>query len=70
MNISHLPNAITISRLFLVPWLIVVLKQGDYRLALIIFFIGGISDGIDGYLARRYNLMTHLGGVLDRLPTN
>lgn len=49
------------------PWLIVVLKQGNYQLALVIFFIGGISDGIDGYLARRYNLMTHLGAVLDPL---
>lgn len=67
MNISNLPNAITISRLFLVPWLIVMLKQGNYQVALIIFFIGGISDGIDGYIARRYNLMTHLGAVLDPL---
>jgi cardiolipin synthase len=65
MNISNLPNAITLSRIFLVPVLIVLLKQGNYPAALAIFLLAGISDGLDGYIAKRYNLITHLGAVLD-----
>lgn len=65
MNIRYLPNAITLSRIFLVPILIVVLKQGNYQAALVIFLLAGISDGLDGYIAKRYDLVTHLGAVLD-----
>ncbi|MBE9516359.1 MAG: CDP-alcohol phosphatidyltransferase family protein [Proteobacteria bacterium] len=67
MNINNLPNAITLARIFLVPVLIVVLKQGNYQAALAIFLIAGISDGLDGFIAKRYNMVTHLGAVLDPL---
>jgi len=67
MNLRNLPNAITLSRLFLVPVLIVVLKEGNYEAALMIFLLAGISDGLDGYIAKRFNLVSHLGSVLDPL---
>ncbi len=66
-NISHLPNAITVSRIALVPVLILLLKSQDYLPALIVFLIAGISDGLDGYIAKRYNLISGLGAILDPL---
>jgi len=66
-NISNLPNAITVSRIALVPVLILLLKSQDYVPALIVFLIAGISDALDGYIAKRYNLVTGLGAILDPL---
>lgn len=67
-------NKITICRIFLVPIFIVeVLYYTDngneiHRLvALLLFAIASISDGIDGYLARRYNQHSELGRILDPL---
>ncbi|GMR21031.1 MAG: CDP-alcohol phosphatidyltransferase family protein [Gammaproteobacteria bacterium] len=67
MNITHLPNAITVTRLFLVPVLILALREGDYQAALLIFLVAGISDALDGYIAKRFDAVTHLGAVLDPL---
>ena len=41
------------------------LRQGEYRPALAIALIAGLSDGIDGWLAKRYGWRTRLGGLLD-----
>lgn len=65
MKLSHLPNAITLSRIALVPVLILALKDQHYGLALALFVIAGLSDALDGFLAKRLNLVTRLGGVLD-----
>lgn len=46
---------------------VITLINHDYRIALILFFVAGISDGIDGYLARHFNWMSRLGGLLDPL---
>jgi cardiolipin synthase len=64
---KHVPNIITILRLMLVPVFIVALKSGEYDLAFWLFLVAGLSDGVDGYLARRYHLESHLGGILDPL---
>lgn len=65
MNISQVPNLITLSRIALVPILILALDQQNYRLALAIFIIAGLSDGLDGLIAKRYHCTTRLGGILD-----
>ena len=62
---AQIPNAITILRLILVPVLIMLLRNGEYGYALVVFTIAGLSDGLDGYLARRYQLQSELGGFLD-----
>jgi len=67
MRFRNLPNAITASRLLLVPVLILVLKEGDYTAGLVVFFVAGISDALDGYIAKRFHLVTQLGAVLDPL---
>ena len=66
-NIDHLPNAITISRVALVPVLILLLRNHDYAHALIVFAIAGFSDALDGFLAKRLGSVSQLGAVLDPL---
>lgn len=65
LNISQLPNLITLARIASVPVLILALDQQDYRLALAIFVVAGLSDGLDGLIAKRYHCATRLGGILD-----
>jgi cardiolipin synthase (CMP-forming) len=65
MTLTYLPNAITLARIALVPVLILALKDQRYDLALALFVLAGLSDALDGFLAKRLNLVTRLGGVLD-----
>ncbi len=65
MNLSYLPNALTLSRIALAPLLILALKDQGYALALVIFLIAGITDAADGYLAKRLNVISRLGAILD-----
>lgn len=60
-----IPNAITIVRLFLVPVVIYALLSGEVGWALACFLIAGISDGIDGFIARHFNQRSRLGAYLD-----
>ena len=63
----NLPNIITIFRILLVPLTVWLLIEGRPGLAFIAFLTAGISDGVDGYIARRWNLRTALGAWLDPL---
>ncbi len=65
MRWDQIPNTITLARLLLVPVLILVLKNENYQLALLIFLVAGISDALDGYIAKKYNFVSHFGAVLD-----
>ena len=60
-----LPNIITIARLCGVPVLVWALIEGDWTLAFAIFVVAGISDAVDGALARRLNQQSELGLYLD-----
>ncbi|UXN60579.1 CDP-alcohol phosphatidyltransferase family protein [Phyllobacterium zundukense] len=60
-----IPNYITIFRFILVPFIVMALLSGYVGAALIGFVIAGISDGIDGFIARRYNQGSELGAYLD-----
>lgn len=61
----HLPNIICILRIALVWPIAVALGNGEYLLALGLFFVAGFSDGVDGYLAKRFNWTSDLGKFLD-----
>lgn len=61
----NFPNLITIGRILLVPVTIWLLISEAFGWALAVFLIAGISDGIDGYLARRFSSQTELGAYLD-----
>lgn len=67
MQASQIPNLISILRILLVPPVVMLLLAGDYGWALILFLVAGISDGIDGYLARHYHWTSRLGAILDPL---
>lgn len=64
----NLPNKITIMRIILIPiYLLVFYSNMENRLLIagLIFLLAGISDLLDGYIARKYDLTTDLGAVLD-----
>ena len=61
----NVPNTISLFRLVLVPVVVYLLTQSAYAYALVVFLIASISDGIDGWIARHYNLCTPLGAMLD-----
>jgi cardiolipin synthase len=65
LRVSHIPNLICVLRILLVAPIVAALLSGDFRLALLLIFIAGSSDGLDGFLAKRYNWRTRLGGLLD-----
>ena len=60
-----LPNLITVGRLFLVPLIIWFISDGSFGAAFVVFVVAGISDGVDGFIARQYNLRSRLGTYLD-----
>ncbi len=65
LYLSQLPNAITLSRIALVPALILALKSRHFGTALAIFLTAGVSDALDGFLAKRFNMTSRLGAILD-----
>jgi len=65
MSLHWLPNAISILRILLVAPILYLIADGEYVVALLLFVIAGGSDGIDGYLAVRYNWQTRFGALLD-----
>lgn len=52
-------------RIGLVAPTLIYIVQGRYDLALLLFFVAGLSDGIDGYLAKRFDWHTRIGALLD-----
>lgn len=66
-EIKKLPNLLSISRILLTPIIVTLIFLGGHytTTALIIFTIAAITDYLDGYLARKYNMQTRLGAFLD-----
>lgn len=63
----HLPNIICLIRLVLVWPIAVTLHSAHYVSALLLFMTAAVSDGLDGYLAKRFNWTSELGKILDPL---
>ena len=61
----YLPNLITIFRILLVPVVVWLIIGGSHGWAFVIFLIAGVTDSIDGFLARHYHWKTELGAYLD-----
>lgn len=61
----NLPNLLTIFRILLVPIFVIFVIHNDFSVALIIFITAGITDGLDGLLARALNQKTTIGAYLD-----
>lgn len=63
----YIPNLLTLARIGLVPWLVVLLREEQYTLSLVVFVVAGASDALDGFIAKRFNAQTRLGAILDPL---
>ncbi len=61
----NIPNSLTILRIVLVPAIVILLMQGSFKIAIVVFLISGLTDILDGYLARVLNQQTVLGSYLD-----
>lgn len=62
-----IPNLITLGRILLVPVVVWAIMSNAMWFAFVLFVAAGISDGVDGYLAKRFNMTTELGAYLDPL---
>lgn len=65
MDYSWIPNVISIMRILLILPILVLFVNDEFGWALALFAIAGISDGIDGYIAKKYHWDTRLGAFLD-----
>ena len=64
---KHIPNILTIIRFILIPIIFISAMSNNYLIAVIFLIISGITDVLDGYIARKYNLITDFGTLLDPL---
>ncbi|MEL7658062.1 MAG: CDP-diacylglycerol--glycerol-3-phosphate 3-phosphatidyltransferase, partial [Bacillota bacterium] len=63
----NLPNKLTMLRILLIPVFIIVLMTGYYYISAIIFIAASATDALDGHIARKYNLVTNFGKIMDPL---
>ncbi len=62
-----IPNLITLGRILLVPIVVWAITSGEMRIAFLLFLAAGISDAVDGFLAKRFHMASELGAYLDPL---
>ena len=63
----NLPNKLTILRIIAIPVFIVVLLMGHRYIATVIFIAAALTDMLDGHIARKYNMVTNFGKLMDPL---
>src|ERR1700752_3270204 len=64
-HLLNIPNLLTLTRLFLVPVFLALLSQHRFGYALYIFCAAGLTDALDGTIARWFDLRTEIGALLD-----
>lgn len=62
---NQIANAITVLRVLMVPVLVYLLLAGEHRAALWVFAAAGVSDALDGFIARHFNQFSRFGAILD-----
>jgi cardiolipin synthase len=62
-----IPNLITLARILAVPVIIWAITSGEMRIAFGLFLVAGLSDLVDGFLAKHFGMATELGAYLDPL---
>ena len=65
--LKHIPNILTIIRFLLIPIILIYIFTGNYILALIVFTISALTDIADGFIARKFNLVSNFGKLMDPL---
>lgn len=66
-NIWNVPNVLTILRLLLIPVFVVLHVMGFPKMALLTFCVASFTDWLDGHIARKHNLITDFGKLMDPL---
>ena len=64
---KHIPNILTILRFLLIPIIIILAIQNNYIGVIIVLTISGITDVLDGFIARKFNFITDFGKLMDPL---
>ena len=65
--LNNLPNFITLARMLMTPLAVMMIISQQFLPAFLIFILAGVSDGVDGFIAKRFGLRTELGAYLDPL---
>lgn len=65
--LKHVPNILTIIRFLLIPIIVACIFNNDFIAAFVIFTISGITDIADGFIARKFNLVSNFGKLMDPL---
>ena len=65
--VKHIPNLLTITRFVLIPFIERYLRKGTYIFAFIVLTISGITDVLDGCIARKFDVITNFGKLIDPL---
>ncbi len=63
--LSLVPNLLTLARIASCPILVLLLYEQNYDLALYLFIAAGVTDSLDGYIAKQFNCVSNLGKILD-----
>ena len=64
---KHIPNILTVARFILIPFIIYYIATDRFILALIFLIISGLTDVLDGWIARKFNFITNFGKLIDPL---
>ena len=64
---KHIPNILTMSRFILIPFIVYFINVENYLLAFIFLTISALTDILDGFIARKFNLITNFGKLIDPL---
>ena len=64
---KHVPNILTIIRFLLIPFIVYFIFTEQFILAFVFFTISGITDVADGFIARKFNLVSNFGKLMDPL---
>ena len=64
---KHIPNILTILRFFLIPFIIKYLMEDEFIIAFAIITLSGLTDVLDGCIARKFNFITNFGKLIDPL---
>lgn len=65
--LKHIPNILTILRFIFIPIILYFIFIGNYVLGIVFFTISGITDVLDGFIARKFNLISNFGKLMDPL---
>jgi cardiolipin synthase len=65
--VFFVPNILTVMRLALVPLFIILIDENRFGEALVVFIVAGITDALDGFIAKHFECETRIGAILDPL---